>query len=323
MTAYDVIGDIHGYAAPLEALLGRMGYVRNGKGWRAPHGRKAVFVGDLVDRGPEQVRVVEIVKSMVKDGEALCVLGNHEYNAIGWMTRRLGPDGKLVGEGKRADELPPEAWLKKHTERNLGNHAEFLKQVTEGSDLHKDMIRWFRTLPVALDLGGIRVAHAWWNDTFVRRLDDRLRNGLDDTFLQAAGVKGSPEWTAMEGVTKGLEAFLPDGMTFVDHSGVVRPEVRLRWWLPKGSSWRAAAFVSDEARERLCDRTPVPDYDGFGEVEGAPVFIGHYWMDGPRTPQSSKVACCDYSVPRSGRLVAYRWDGEGELRAANFMESDG
>jgi hypothetical protein len=126
----------------------------------------------------------------------------------------------------------------------------------------------------------------------------------------------------MEGVTKGLEANLPDGMTFVDHSGVERDEVRLRWWLPKGSSWRAAAFVSDEARERLCDRTPVPDCDGFGEVEGAPVFVGHYWMDGPRTPQSSKVACCDYSVPRSGRMVAYRWDGEAELSAANFVESD-
>jgi hypothetical protein len=44
-------------------------------------------------------------------------------------------------------------------------------------------------------------------------------------------------------------------------------------------------------------------------------------MDGPRTPQSSKVACCDYSVPRSGRMVAYRWDGERELVAANFVEA--
>ena len=294
-----------------------MGYVPHGTSWRAPQGRKAIFVGDLIDRGPEQVRVVETVRSMVDDGQALCVLGNHEFNAIGWATRRLGTDGNPIPESA------PDAWLKKHTARNLGNHAAFLAQVNEGSALHAGMIRWFRTLPVALDLGGIHVAHAWWNDTLIRQLDERLRDGLDDAFLQAAGVKGSPEWMAMEGVTKGLEAFLPDGMTFVDHSGVVRPEVRLRWWLPKGSSWRAAAFVSDEARERLCDRTPVPDYDGFGEVEGAPVFIGHYWMDGPRKPQSSKVACCDYSVPRSRRMVAYRWDGEGELRAANFMESDG
>ena len=292
-----------------------MGYVPHGTSWRAPQGRKAIFVGDLIDRGPEQVRVVETVRSMVDDGQALCVLGNHEFNAIGWATRRLGTDGNPIPESA------PDAWLKKHTARNLGNHAAFLAQVNEGSALHAGMIRWFRTLPVALDLGGIHVAHAWWNDTLIRQLDERLRDGLDDAFLQAAGVKGSPEWTAMEGVTKGLEAFLPDGMTFVDHSGVVRPEVRLRWWLPKGSSWRAAAFVSDEARERLCDRTPVPDYDGFGEVEGAPVFIGHYWMDGPRTPQSSKVACCDYSVPRSRRMVAYRWDGEAELVAGKFVES--
>ena len=292
-----------------------MGYVPHGTSWRAPQGRKAIFVGDLIDRGPEQVRVVETVRSMVDDGQALCVLGNHEFNAIGWATRRLGTDGNPIPESA------PDAWLKKHTARNLGNHAAFLAQVNEGSALHADMIRWFRTLPVALDLGGIHVAHAWWNDTLIRQLDERLRDGLDDAFLQAAGVKGSPEWMAMEGVTKGLEAFLPDGMTFVDHGGVVRPEVRLRWWLPKGSSWRAAAFVSDEARERLCDRTPVPDYDGFGEVEGAPVFIGHYWMDGPRKPQSSKVACCDYSVPRSRRMVAYRWDGEAELVAGKFVES--
>ena len=292
-----------------------MGYVPHGTSWRAPQGRKAIFVGDLIDRGPEQVRVVETVRSMVDDGQALCVLGNHEFNAIGWATRRLGTDGNPIPESA------PDAWLKKYTARNLGNHAAFLAQVNEGSALHADMIRWFRTLPVALDLGGIHVAHAWWNDTLIRQLDERLRDGLDDAFLQAAGVKGSPEWMAMEGVTKGLEAFLPDGMTFVDHSGVVRPEVRLRWWLPKGSSWRAAAFVSDEARERLCDRTPVPDYDGFGEVEGAPVFIGHYWMDGPRKPQSSKVACCDYSVPRSRRMVAYRWDGEAELVAGKFVES--
>ena len=98
--------------------------------------------------------------------------------------------------------------------------------------------------------------------------------------------------------------------------------LRRMGYVPHGTSWRAAAFVSDEARERLCDRTPVPDCDGFGEVEGAPVFIGHYWMDGPHTPQSSKVACCDYSVPRSGRLVAYRRDGERQLDAGKFIESD-
>jgi hypothetical protein len=226
LTACDVIGDIHGFAAPLESLLRRMDYVPHGKGWRAPSGRKAIFFGDRVDRGPEQVKVVEMVRSMVDDGQALCVLGNHEHNAIGWATRPLDADGKPVGEGKPLADLPPEAWLKKHTARNLGNPAAFLAQVKEGSALHADMIRWFRALPVALDLGGIRVAHAWWNETLVRRLGERLRDGLDDAFLQTAARKDSPKWLAMEGVTKGLEAPLPDGMTFVNHRGVERNGVR-------------------------------------------------------------------------------------------------
>jgi hypothetical protein len=58
-------------------------------------------------------------------------------------------------------------------------------------------------------------------------------------------------------------------VTFVDHSGVERVEVRLRWWLPRGSGWRAAASVSDEARERLCDRTPVPDCERGIAISGA------------------------------------------------------
>ena len=73
LTAYDIIGDIHGYAAPLESLLRRMGYVPHGTSWRAPQGRKAIFVGDLIDRGPEQVREVETVRSMVDDRQAPCV----------------------------------------------------------------------------------------------------------------------------------------------------------------------------------------------------------------------------------------------------------
>ncbi|MFN8751157.1 MAG: metallophosphoesterase, partial [Betaproteobacteria bacterium] len=53
---YDVIGDIHGQAGKLEALLRKLGYVPRACGWVPPHGRQAVFLGDLIDRGPEQVK---------------------------------------------------------------------------------------------------------------------------------------------------------------------------------------------------------------------------------------------------------------------------
>ncbi|MEU6220915.1 polynucleotide kinase-phosphatase [Streptomyces sp. NPDC047022] len=71
---FDIIGDIHGCSSELEALLGRLGYTDGVH----PEGRTAVFVGDLVDRGPDSPGVLRRVMSMVESGNALCVPGNHE-----------------------------------------------------------------------------------------------------------------------------------------------------------------------------------------------------------------------------------------------------
>ncbi|MGW5733838.1 MULTISPECIES: polynucleotide kinase-phosphatase [Streptomyces] len=71
---FDIIGDIHGCATELETLLGKLGYADGAH----PEGRTAVFVGDLVDRGPDSPGVLRRVMSMVADGNALCVPGNHE-----------------------------------------------------------------------------------------------------------------------------------------------------------------------------------------------------------------------------------------------------
>ncbi|MGW4979485.1 polynucleotide kinase-phosphatase [Streptomyces mirabilis] len=75
---FDIIGDIHGCASELETLLGKLGYVDGAH----PEGRTAVFVGDLVDRGPDTPGVLRRVMSMVTAGDALCVPGNHE-NKLG------------------------------------------------------------------------------------------------------------------------------------------------------------------------------------------------------------------------------------------------
>lgn len=66
---YDIIGDIHGHATKLVALLKKMGYREKAEGWRHPH-RTALFVGDFIDRGPHQIETLEIVRSMVNEGAA-------------------------------------------------------------------------------------------------------------------------------------------------------------------------------------------------------------------------------------------------------------
>ena len=81
---FDIIGDIHGCRSELETLLGRLGYVDG----HHPEGRTAVFVGDLVDRGPDSPGVLRRVMGMVAAGDALCVPGNHENKLGRWLKGR-------------------------------------------------------------------------------------------------------------------------------------------------------------------------------------------------------------------------------------------
>ncbi|HEY2290711.1 MAG TPA: polynucleotide kinase-phosphatase [Thermoanaerobaculia bacterium] len=83
---FDLIGDVHGCADELEELLGTLGYAPDAAGvWRHPEGRKAVFLGDLVDRGPRVPDVLRIAMGMVKAGSALCVPGNHDEKLLRWL----------------------------------------------------------------------------------------------------------------------------------------------------------------------------------------------------------------------------------------------
>lgn len=112
---FDIIGDIHGCCDELETLLDRLGYRVSwgeAEGERAvavtpPEGRRVVFVGDLVDRGPRSPDVLRIAMSMVEAGTALCVEGNHENKLTRWMG---GRDVK-VGHGLREtiEQLKPES----------------------------------------------------------------------------------------------------------------------------------------------------------------------------------------------------------------------
>jgi protein phosphatase len=88
---FDIIGDVHGCCDELEALLPQLGYVRgDGAAWTHPEGRKAVFLGDLVDRGPRIADTLKTVMAMTDAGSALCVPGNHDIK----LKRKL--DGRDV-----------------------------------------------------------------------------------------------------------------------------------------------------------------------------------------------------------------------------------
>src|SRR5262249_51750047 len=112
---FDIIGDVHGCARELQTLLTKLGYrIEWRGGGRAvdvipPSGRKAVFVGDLVDRGPNSPDVLRIAMSMTAAGTAYAVEGNHEYKLGRWLAgRNVKPGGGLQRTIDQLAAEPPD-----------------------------------------------------------------------------------------------------------------------------------------------------------------------------------------------------------------------
>lgn len=316
--SYDIIGDIHGHADALSALLADLGYRNTGGAWRHAE-RQALFVGDFIDRGPQQLETVDLVRRMVDAGSAQAVMGNHEFNAIAWFL----PDPCQPGEFLRTHHSA------KYGDKNRRQHQAFLSAV-EGTPKHEECISWFLTLPLFLDLPELRLVHACWHsralDYLRPLLTDDHRMKLETMILATRepddeSEKDTPDLTvfkAVEAILKGVEVPLPAPHTFRDKDGHERDRVRVRWWDNQATSYRRAAMLPAEERAAFPE-APVPEHALVGHDGGTPVFVGHYWLTGTPAVLSDKVACLDYSVAKGGKLVAYRWDGEQTLDASKLQ----
>ena len=300
---YDLIGDVHGHADELVRLLERLGYEEVQRAYRHPD-RKVIFLGDFIDRGPQIPQVLRTVRPMVEAGHAMAVMGNHELNALAYHTE---------------DQDAPGQFLRRHTAKNTKQHRATLDQLSpQELQSHLD---WFRTLPLWLDLDGLRVVHACWDDRAVAEIGDALNghDGMTDEVLHSACREGGPLFEPIETILKGREVALPDGASFADKDGHVRTEFRTRWYLPpEGQTYRTYAMTNGIDCDRDLEDAVVAAAAAYPSA-AKPVFIGHYWLSADRPRRlADNVACVDYSVAKGGFLCAYRWNGEQTLNDAHF-----
>ncbi len=195
---YDLIGDIHGHADELIQLLDLLGY-QNKQGVYQHLKRKVIFLGDFIDRRPQILQVLEIVRPMVEEDKALAVMGNHELNALAFHTEHI----------HRAN-----VFLRQRDKKNIRQHGQTILQLTNKK--LADAIDWFGTLPMWLDLDGPRVAHACWDDKSIATIKSARPKGeaVTTEFLHSACTPGNPLFEAVEIVLKGKEITLPDGISF-------------------------------------------------------------------------------------------------------------
>jgi len=311
---YDIIGDIHGHAQKAERLLRKLGYRQSGSTWRHSE-RQVIFLGDFIDRGPQQVASYRLARGMIDAGDALAVMGNHELNAMAWNTFVNGQP------------------LRPHTTKNRHQHGSFLDEVERDQVFHSEITKWFETLPLWLELPGLRVVHACWDAKRMREVETSLTDNqtlVGEALIRATqgdhniyGVtsNSTPEFRCVETLTKGREVALPEGCSFEDADGIKRHSVRIRWWDTEAVSVREAALLAPKHLEQIPKEWSLPPGAILGYCEEKPLFIGHYWMTGPPTVIAPNLACVDYSAGKGGPLVAYRWDGEAILNDAKFITS--
>lgn len=120
-TSIDFIGDVHGHCDALRALLGRLGYVEADGAFRYPgDARRVVFLGDYVDRGPQIRETLGVVRAMCAAGSATALLGNHEFNMLGFWS--------VNGAGGRFLRKKGAGYLRAHTPRNIKAHFETMSR---------------------------------------------------------------------------------------------------------------------------------------------------------------------------------------------------
>ncbi len=314
---YDIIGDIHGRHDKLERLLHRLGYEWDGVRHLAPAGKKALFLGDLIDpKAPHAIpggvrRTLHAVKAMCDAGQALCLMGNHEFNSLAFHT--CGADG-----------MPLRGHDAKNVRMHRGTLDEFPDHADPAGEWRSLWLPWLGRLPLYLDLGGLRAVHACWHPEGIRRLEG-VDLGKADQLADAADESGSLG-AAVKAVLKGIELPLPAGASFRDHAGTERGKFRARWWEhpAAGATCRSMVFpadghIPDTLLEEDALRLIRPHAPG-----EPPVFFGHYLKaaDSPLVPEKPNVACLDHDGARCGPLVAYRWQGEAALTPAHYAAQE-
>lgn len=315
----DIVGDVHGEIDALLALLHRLGVDPE----KRTASRKLVFVGDLIDRGPDSVAVVQLVERLMSAGIAQTILGNHELNLLA------------------GDEKEGNGWFRGDTSDHWqhGGVTQAFQSRLATDDERAPILRFLGELPLVLERDDLRVVHACWQEDAARALPEEgnpaaLAATFENAILARLEAAGIPEQAQaeraefaelrvesvrptrhLEAVAEEDEALQRDNPIKILTSGL-EVSVSPGGHFFTGGKWR---FVQ---RDNWW-RNPVD----------RPTVVGHYWRrrgepiadkadvwNVDAHAWSGHVYCVDYSVGRRfaerhrgvksgfiGGLAALRW----------------
>jgi hypothetical protein len=269
----DIVADVHGEIDALRSLLARLGYSEEG---RHAAGRRLVFVGDLVDRGPDSPAVVRLVAELVFAGRAQCVLGNHELNV-------------MLRESKHGN-----AWFFGRGEEDLDRSGRLVPMIPADEAMRAFVLGFFSRLPLVLERPDLRVVHACWHPELVAavreercvlRVYERYRVRIEET-IRHQGITNKVDrglllqnHNPIKVLTSGLEQRTVEPY---EAGGKVREEERVEWW----QDYRDEAWCVFGHYGRLL----LP-----GERAPGTLFDESRWFAGLG---NGRALCIDYSIAK-------------------------
>ncbi len=272
----DIVGDVHGEIDALRALLARLGCdVARGR-----VDRPIVFVGDLVDRGPDSVAVVLLVQQLVEAGVAQVVLGDHELNVLTGAAKE--------GNGWLLHRDPPDSW------HDGKVRVPFRSRTSSALEL-RGIDVFLQSLPVALESPGLRVVHAAWSPPEIQAAREAASL---DAFIRPLRIdfppldlEGAP---TTDDLTNPLVpvAFHP-GLAAKQVAEQNSQPVKVLTSGPERSIAPGAVPRWLSGKWRLLERDPWWEHDG----DERSVVFGHYWRRRPRAEIDGKPDLLDGIAP--------------------------
>ena len=256
-TELDIIGDVHGEIGALCTLLDRLGYDDQG---RHPENRHLVFVGDLVDRGPDSVGVLELVIPMYESQRAFVVAGNHELNLL--RKKKKHGNNWFFGAGEQLftsiDTDDPK----------LISHRTFTRCV-QTEEKRIKFLQFFQHLPIALEREDIRIVHACWDESSIQTIRNGNQNVIERYYeLEAEVVKNAPEQVQITG---------NEDLT----SKNIAIKQRRDLFLQNNHPIKVLTSGPEEASKKVMFIGGKPRYTSrqhwWNNYQGPPVIFGHYW----------------------------------------------
>ncbi len=302
---YDIIGDVHGHASLLKKLLQKLGYQKGVNGYFHSE-RKAVFVGDFINRGNEIRKTIKLIRKMVQSGNAYAILGNHEINAILFYL-------------KDANGMP----LVKEPRKSYLSLIKTINEYVDRPVQWEKHIRWMSTLPLFLELDNLRFVHACWSDKAVGIIKQSLDKEQEKSniFREYYNNPKSELSRSISVLTKGIDFKMPGDLKVVNNKGTTPLSFRLSWWEnPREKTFRQMSFESKfKLPQYTIPQEILPETFFYSENE-PPIFFGHYCrIKGPHVIKSN-ICCVDSCVSRTKMLTAYSWNGEKELDVRNLVQ---